>query len=248
MSATVETLEFTTPTTRTRDAHPITVDHLGDELTIRRPKDWVLLSAQTAMAENITDTERALAIVQFLLGTLGQQGYARYLNRTLDRDDPVNFATTIELIAGLLDRWGNYTPETAAFTVEPQPRDIHGEPARVVNDDLAIDLEFHPPKDVALMIFAATATSTEDYGQQWAVEYFVDATLTRTEAMTLKRRLRMPNDGDPLDVEHLDPIMESLLTRWQPVDPNMPANREQRRAQSKKTGSAKSTTRKTSTQ
>src|SRR5690606_17755205 len=93
----------------------------------------------------------------------------------------------------------------------------HGEPVRVVNDDLGLDLVFSPPKDIAIMIFAATASSTEDWGQQWACEYFLDATLGRGEAMALKRRLRMPSSGDLIDVAHLDPIIEALLERWSPA-------------------------------
>ena len=239
----METLEFTTPTAAGRDPQPIAVDFAGHEFVVHRPKDWVILSAQTAMAENITDTERALGIVQFLLGTLGESEYYHFIRRTLTRDDGVHVSNTISFIGQLLRAWSDYQPG-AAITIDAVDDPIHGEPVRVVNDDLGLDLVFSPPKDIAIMIFAATASSTEDWGQQWACEYFLDATLGRGEAMALKRRLRMPSSSDPIDVAHLDPIIEALLERWSPATAPA-ANRAERRASQR--GSRSTSTRSTST-
>lgn len=231
----METLTFTTPTTRTREKQPIQVDFVGDELTINRPKDWVIWSARTCLADNITDAERAMSVLQFLLGALGQQGYARFLQRGLDREDPLNLAATLTFISRLVETWSDYK-HGAALTIEPVPGGIVGDPVRVVNDDLGIDAVFSPPKDIIIMAVAATLSSSEDGAQQWAVELFLDASLERADAVMLKRRLRISDDDtDPLDVDDIAPIMSSLLERWEPAQ-QQAVNRAQRRAQAKGTG------------
>src|SRR5690606_41278769 len=85
------------------------------------------------------------------------------------------------------------------------------------------------PKEISITISTATASSPEDWEQQRACQYYRDATLGRGEAMALKRRLRMPSSGDPIDVAHLDPIIEALLERWSPATAPA-ANRAERRA------------------
>lgn len=231
----METLNFTTPTTRVREKQPVTVDFVGETITITRPKDWVLLSARTCLADNVTDSERALSLLQFLLGTLGQQGYSRFLSRALDRDDPINLTSVITLISKLLETWADYT-DNAAVTVEPTDESgvISDEPVRIVNDDLGIDYVFHPPKDLIIMAVAATLSSPEDGAQQWACELFLDACLDRTDAVFLKRRLRISDDdNDLLDVDDIAPIMKTLLERWEPGQ-RAALNRAERRAQTKK--------------
>src|SRR5690606_30377841 len=79
-----------------------------------------------------------------------------------------------------------------------------------------LDLVFSPPKDIAIMIFAATASSTEDWRQQRACEHFLDAILGRRGAMEIKPRPRMSSSGDPIDVAHLDQIIMALPERGSP--------------------------------
>lgn len=222
----MDTLTYSTPA-RTRDPQPIPVTWCGQDLTVTRPKDAVLYFASTVTASDIDESDRALALVQFLDGTLTAEQRKRFFDRVLDRDDPINARSTIALVRGLTERWAKWpaSGEVEPLVVEPQPDMVLGDPVTVVHD--ALDLEFvaHPPKDIVLFYVASSIATTASAGQQaWAIGMFLDASLDSSDSHAVSRRLR--DRDDDLDLQHVSEIVADLITRWVPDRPN----RAQRRA------------------
>ena len=221
----MDTLTYTTPA-RTRDPQPIPVTWCGEDLTITRPKDAVLYFATTVTASDIDEADRALAMIQFLDGTLTPEQRKRFFERVLDRDDPINARTTIALVRGLTERWAKW-PESGdvePLIVEPQPSLTLGKDVRIRNDDLDLKVTAHPPKDIVLFYVGASIATTATQGHQaWAIGMFLDACLDPLDSYTISRRLR--DRDDDLDLQHISEIVSDLIERWTPK-----TNRAQRRA------------------
>lgn len=222
----METLTFTTPAKQHPD-QPVPVDWCGESLTVRRPKDSVLYFATPIGDTGTAGPDRAAAMFQFLDDTLDAHDSKRFYDRILDRADPVNEATTLAVINGLLQRWNDWpaSGEVEPLVIEPIETSIPGEPARVVHQALDLDVTAHPPKDIVLHLVQSVIAKTTTPGQQaFAIGMFLDASLEPTDAWQLAQRRRDRTDG--LDLEHLSEIVADLLKHWAPAR----GNREQRRA------------------
>lgn len=228
---------FNTPDLPARDPQTIHVDLCGELLELDKPKDWTLANARTAVSEaEIPPNQRAQATTKFLVGTLGQEAYDRLLHRSADRDDPINMAALRDFIEQALARWADYDPnDNPTIVVVAPPGGLVGEPVSLRGmDQLGMQQEtvtIDPPKDILLMIFQAMAVGNED-AQHWAAEMIMEATFPHELYRHLVTRLTTKND--PLDVEHLDPILAQLIEYWNDnadFEPQpAPANREERRA------------------
>ena len=222
----METLSFHTPAKQQPD-QPVPVDWCGEQVTVRRPKDSVLYFASPIGDTGTAGPDRAAAMFQFLDDTLDAQDSKRFYDRILDRDDPINEATTLALINGLLDRWNNWPTDgqVSQLAIEPIETALLGEPVQVVHDALDLDVTAHPPKDIVLHLVQSVIAKTTTPGQQaFAIGMFLDAALEPTAAWELAQRRRDRTDG--LDLEHLSEIVADLLKHWAPAR----GNREQRRA------------------
>ncbi|WP_367139279.1 hypothetical protein [Saccharothrix sp. HUAS TT1] len=232
----METLEFRTPK-RAREEQPIPVTLCGEELVVQRPKDAVLYFAATAIGADVPEPDRAMAVIQFLSGTLGLVDRKRFIDRAIDPADPVDLGATVQLVGGLLERWNAWPARgrVEPLVVEADPAPVTGEPVHIVNEDLELDLVAHPPKDLVLMFVAAALATGANEGQQaWSVGIFLDAALERADRDVVARRMR--DHDDDLDLEHIAEIVQHLIERWSPK-----ANRAARRdaARAKGRGSAK---------
>lgn len=209
----METFEFTTPDLATRDPQAITVDLVGQQLELSRPKDWVLSNVATIMADDVPNDRRAQAILRYLLGALGEDNYAAFLSRTLDRADPINLRAILDFIVQSWNRWNDYNPRNnPLITIGATNPGHEPEPIRLVNRDLNLDVAARPPKDLVIMIVAACATRSTSSGHRWAIEYFLEACVEDTDFIHLNQRLNSAND--PIDIEHLDPIISELIDKW----------------------------------
>lgn len=221
----MDTLTYTTPA-RTRDPQPIPVTWCGEDLTITRPKDSVLYFATTVTASDIDESDRALAMIQFLDGTLTPDQRKRFFRRVLDREDPINARATIALVQGLTERWAKWPAngDVEPLIIEQQPSMVLGEPVEIVHEGLDLAVVAHPPKDLVLFYVGASVATTATEGQQaWAVGMFLDASLDPADSYVISRRLR--DRDDDLDLRHISEIVADLIHRWTPK-----ANRAQRRA------------------
>lgn len=220
----MDTLSYSTPAKR-RDPQPITVDWCGETLTIRRPKDSVLYFASVVTATDVSEPDRAAAMFDFLNGTLEPDQRKRFFTRVLNRDDPINAATTIALIGHLFDTWHNWPgqpPDT--IVIEEQPGTALGDSVQVEHPDLDLDVNAHPPKDIVLFFVASSLATTATVGQQaWSIGLFLDASLDAADSLLISQRLRDRNDD--LDLHHISEIVGDLIARWSPQ-----TNRAQRRA------------------
>ena len=228
---TPEVIEFATPKTQTRETITTKVTLCGEDFYARRPKDAVLFFAQSALGEVASDADRAMAMLQILDASCDSIARHRILERACDRDDPVTAGVVYRMIEALTERW---SPETKAPAEHPVVVDAvpdtapQADPVRVVNDDLALDLLCHPPKDIILHITSSGLATGANQGQQaWCVMLFLDAALDKSDAVHLSQRMRQPND--PLDLEALMSVIETLMQRWYP-DVGREGNRAQRRA------------------
>lgn len=222
----MEQLTFTTPAKRHED-QPVPVDWCGEHLTVRRPKDTVLYFASPIGDASSAGPDQAAAMFQFLDDTLEPDQNKRFYDRTLDRDDPINEATTIALIRGLLERWNDWPGDehVTPLVIEPVEARIVGEPVNVHHSELDLDVVAHPPKDIVMDLVSSVIAKTTGPGQQaFAIGMFLDASLEAADAWDIARRRRDRADG--LDLNHLSEIVADLLSHWAP----RPANREQRRA------------------
>lgn len=221
----MDTLTFDTPARR-RNPMPIPVTLCGTEFTVDRPKDAVLYFAQTVAADTVSDADRALAILQFIDGTLTVDRRKEFFDRVRDLADPLDMHATVELVTGLVERWGDWPHDgnVEPLVVEPGPQQPRKEPVRVQHPDLDIDMEAHQPKDLVLLIVAASLATTATLGQQaWSMGLFLDACLTPADSLIISHRLRDP--ADDLDMDHIADIAGRLVQRWQPA-----GNRAERRA------------------
>jgi hypothetical protein len=229
----VDTLSFTTPA-KNRPDQAVPVQLCGEEFSVRKPKDAVLYFTQTAIGETVSEGDRAMAILQFVDSALSPVDRKRFFDRCMDGPrgadrpgDPVNQATTLEMIGGLLDRWSNW-PEHGTHTpepvlVEPRVTAVHGGPVHVQHPDLDLDFVAYPPKDVILLFVSASLATGASTGQQaWAIGLFLDSALDKPDSLLVSTRLR--HTDDDLDLGHLAEIVNALITQWRPV------NRAARRA------------------
>lgn len=235
----METLEFTSNTKRRTgrgDSQTVSVVFCGEPFSVDRPKDAVLYFAQTVVGDSVGEGDRAMAILQFLESTLAPMDRKRFFDRVLDGPrgpdhpgDPVDMAATMELVAGLVELWGDWPVggDVEALVVEADPQPPTAGPLRVVNLDLDLDVQAWPPKDIVLMLAAASMATGANLGQQaWAISLFLDAALNPADALRVAQRMR--RTGDPLDLEDIAEIVEGLLDRWAPG-----TNRATRRANAK---------------
>lgn len=232
-----ETLVFTTPK-RKRLEQPVEVDLCGEKWTVQRPKDAVLYFAQTAIADLVTEADRASALLQFINAVLEPVQRHRYFERALDRDDPVDMQVTMRFVGGLVDRWGNWPANGKPKPVVVKPTDPDdlppvADPIQVVNNDLGLDFIAHPPKDIILLMVVAALGTGANVGQQsWAVGLFLDAALTEEDRLMVAMRMR--STVDDLDLEDLADITSQLAEKWAPA----PKNRAERRAAARKTATS----------
>lgn len=223
------TFEFTTPAAD-RDPQTITVDLVGDLHELDRPKDWALTNVGTILADDVPHDARAQAILRYVHGVLGADGHERLLERALDRGDNLNLTALLDFIGRSAERWNDYNAATnTPIRVTSDDPGIVGEPVRLVNRHLDLDVTAEPPKDLVLMVLAASAGRGVVASQRWAVEFFLQAILPFDAMRTITHRLTSKND--PLDVEHLDPMVSQLVEHWSTaLDVTPPANRAERRA------------------
>lgn len=237
------TLSFSTPA-RQRVHEPVEVVLCGEEMTLQRPKDAVLYFAQVVAGDSVGAADRAYSLVQFLNSLFDETDRKRFFERILDRDDPVHLQETVELVAGVLDRWANYpakgSPEPVV--VEPFEHDDPPEPVWVVHEDLDLRFEACPPKDIVSLFAAGSLGAGVSSAQEaWAIGLFLGAALDHQDEMMVAHRMRSPHDD--LDLEHVAEIVSELAQRWAPGA----RNREQRRAAARATRSTTSTRARSST-
>lgn len=243
-----ETIEFTTPD-RKRKVVETPVDLCGVEYKVRRPKDAALFFISSAYAESSTDSDRTMALIQFIEATHTKQDYAAFLERACDREDPLRLASAYKMMEELLsNRWDPKTKVPASTPVIIKPEaDLLGDdlkPIRIRNDDLDLDLVCHPPKDLALAVVASSmATGASDQQKSFGMRFFLDASLDKPVAISLMRRWLDPLDD--LDIPELEEISQALMERWYPEGAAQ-KNRKSRRVQAaksrKKTTAKKKTT------
>jgi|SRR5690625_338411 len=240
---TPEVIEFTTPKARARETVTTKVTLCGEDLHARRPKDAVLFFAQSAMSEIASDSDRAMAMLQILDASCDSVSRHRILERACDRQDPVTAQAVYQMIEALTERWSpeTKTPADHPVVVNPSPDAApQADPVRIVNEDLDLDLVCHPPKDLILHITSSGLARGAGQGQQaWCVMLFLDAALSQSDAVSLSQRMRRPND--PLDLEALMSIIETLMKRWYP-DSAAEGTRAQRRAKASRDRKKKSGT------
>lgn len=223
-----DTLTFTTPTRRRASQPPLSVNWCGEQITVRRPKDSVLYFSSPAMDNDVPPADRAAAVFEFLHGTLEPADHKRFLERLLDRDDPINLRSCVALIEALMDRWNN-PPKGAAkakrvLVIEPQEPLHLGEPETIRNAELDLDFVAYPPKDLVMFLVAASTAGASTMGRQaWAIGMFLDACLEPSDQMEISQRLR--DRDDALDLEHISEIVGHLIGKWAPK-----ARRAERRA------------------
>lgn len=229
---TPEVIEFTTPKARTRETIATKVTLCGEDLYARRPKDAVLFFAQSALSEVASDSDRAMSMLQILDAACDTVARHRILERACDRKDPVTAQAVYQMIEALTERWSPETKTPADHPVVINPSEDSAprvDAVRIVNDDLGLDLVCHPPKDIILHITSSGLATGANQGQQaWCVLLFLDAALSKADAIHLSQRMRRPND--PLDLEALMSIIETLMQRWYPEAGGGSGNRSQRRA------------------
>lgn len=230
---TPEVIEFTTPKARARETVSTKVTLCGEDLYARRPKDAVLFFAQSALSEVASDSDRAMSMLQILDAACDSVSRHRILERACDREDPVTAGAVYQMIEALTERWSpeTKTPADHPVVINPSPDSApRADAVRIVNDDLGLDLVCHPPKDIILHITSSGLATGANQGQQaWCVMLFLDAALSKADAINLSQRMRRPSD--PLDLEALMSIIETLMQRWYP-EAGDTGNRAQRRAKS----------------
>lgn len=226
----MDTLTFTS-TRRTRSEQAVPVSLCGEDITVRRPKDAVLYFAQTIIGDTVSDADRAMAVLQFIEGTLDPLDRKRFFDRIIDRADPIDLQAVTSLVGGLLDRWNDWPADGKVEPLEiegDEPTPVPGGPVQVVNKDLELEFTVHPPKDIVLLIVSTAMATGANLGQQaWAVGLFLDAALDAVTAMLVSRRMR--SNQDDLDLEDIAEIVKELIGRWAPR-----TNRAQRRARARR--------------
>lgn len=230
-----DVLEFTTSPTRNRDTDHTPVTLCGEEVTARRPKDFVLFTAQSALSEVATDSDKAMSMLQVLNASFGDVDRHRILERCCDSNDPLTAGATYQMIDELTDRWSHETkiPVHRPVIISPHPDTAPAaDPVRIRINDLGLDALCSPPKDIVLHIVASgIATGVSQGHQIWCVMLFLDAALTSADASILKHRLR--NSRDSIDLADLMEIIHGLMRHWYPdtdLDLSAKGNRKQRRA------------------
>lgn len=219
---------FTTPDLAPRDPQTITVNLAGEELTIDRPKDWTLANVDTAFANDVPDDVRAPAILRYLSGVLGPDGFKHLMSRSLDRDDPLNLDGVLWFVVETYDRWTNFDPRrNPPITITDRPT-LLGQRVPVRNPDLDIDTTVTPPKRLFLLFLYGYGATPGGAG--YAMEYAMEAVFPRDVFLALSRRLNTPDDV--LDIGHLTPMITRLVDAWSSgIELKLPpVNREGRRA------------------
>lgn len=232
----MEKLEYSTPKqAKPRPKRSVPVSLCGHDVTFHEPKDTVKFFASQMIADEVSEADRAMALLQFLNGTLDPGDQKRLMDRIADRADPLGRAAVMELVATLLDRWSD-APSTKGTVTIDGPDDgpvFYGdEPIHIVNDELRLDFAAHPPKDLALLLVASGISTGSGVGQQaWSVGFFLDSCTDAQDRLVLNHRLRARDDV--LDLTHLTDLVSQLLGRWAPdYVPDAP-NRAARRAKQK---------------
>lgn len=222
-----ETLTFQTPARR-RDEQAIPVELCGEAFTVKRPKDAVIYFASQVVGSDIGDADRAMAVLQFIDSTLEPVDRKRYFDRVIDRADPVDLRASLDLVGGLLERWNAWPADgqVEPLVVDTAPVSTVGEVINIVNDELELDVDAHPPKDIVLLFVSASMATGANLGQQaWAIGLFLDAALDPGDALIISHRMR--HGDDDLDLDHIAEIVQELVNRWAPR-----RNRAERRAAS----------------
>ena len=206
-------LTFTTPA-RDRDPRTITVELCGEEIQVDRPKDATLYFTQTAIGDTASAGDQAMAVLQFIDGTLEAAQRQRFYQRICDRTDQVDLAACIDLLSGLFARWGDWdNAPTQPLVVTSDHRPTEGREVPVDQTELDLHVTAHPPKDIIRFLAASSLASTANLGQQsWALGLFLDAALDSVDAHLIARRMRDQTDG--LDLEHVAEIVQGLVERW----------------------------------
>lgn len=237
----MDTLTFDTPARR-RTPQLVPVTLCGEDFAVERPKDAVLYFAQTITGDSVGEGDRAMGLVQFINSALDPADQHRFMTRALDNTDPLDVREALDMVGGLLDRWGNWPTDDRdepdpnhqpnPVVVEPQAAPHVGNPIHIVQTELDLDMEAHPPKRLMMMFAASGLAAGATLGQQaWAISLFLDAALSAADAATIAWRMR--NRNDDLDLEHIAEIVEQLLQRWQQTIPEA-GNRAERRAAAKR--------------
>jgi hypothetical protein len=226
-----KTLQFTTPK-RNREARPIPVNLCGHELTLHRPKDTTIYFASQISADTASDGDRAMAILQFVEGVLDPATRKEFWDWAIAGD--VNLTAVMEMISGAMERWQDWDPkDDEPLRIEFEAGPWKPDPITVVNEDLDIRWVCAPPSDLIVACVAASLATGADVGQQaWGIGIFMDATLSKADAMIAAQRMR--NRDDDLELEDIAAMVGDLLEEWKP-----PTNRRDRRDRAR---SARSTT------
>lgn len=232
----VDVLEFTPtqrPDTAPRDQQqPVTARLCGHEFTFHPPKRAVLFFASTMLSDEVSEADRAAAMLQLLNGTLEPGDQKRLMDVCIDRSNPIGRDVIFQLVGSLLERWGDENTDTSTLEIagpDDGPVFYGDKPIQVRNDELDLDFTAHPVKDVVLMLVSSGISTTGSVGQQaWCVGTFLDACTDAGDSFTLNTRLRSRHDS--LELEDLVEIVVQLIERWAPEQ--APTNRAQRRARS----------------
>lgn len=225
----METLSFTTPA-RTRTRHTVDVDLCGERMTVERPKAAVLFFAAQMAGSDVVDVDRAMSAKSFLDSALTDPDRKRFYDRVIDRADPVDIDAFLDLVDGLVARFSSTNTDTSVLVIDPTPGETSGEPVKIVNDDLDLEVIAHPPKElVRLFVRASLATGANAGQQAWAVAFFLDSALDPGDRDVVSRRLAHP--GDLLDLEDIIDIVNEVNSYWS----EGPRNRADRRAAAKRT-------------
>lgn len=228
----------------THDADPVVLNLCGEEMTLHRPKSMALLNGEQALSPMLEseypDTHeqvRANLILNFLIGVFRMHGFLRFMERSLDAADPLNVDSIYEAMQALIERWSDYEPNNnPPIVIQPSTEpDVPRQPSRLVIDSRGIDMPAHPPKPLLLMLVSALGMSSELRGQKVATDRLLDGILHEDDADTIKYRLNLPDDVDPLDLDDLDEPINALISEWFPSDddpgvPPPPGSRAERRA------------------
>src|SRR5690606_13335312 len=237
----METLEFSSPQrAKATRKPPVTVHLCGHDITFHEPKQTVKCFAGNLIADEVSEADRAMALLQFINGSLDGAEQKTFTDRATNRDDPLGRAAVLELVATLLNRWSDEPTEQAAgatLTIdgpEGGPEFYGDEPVRLHNPDLDLDLVAYPPKDLALMLVASGMATGSTLGQQaWSVGVFLDSCLEPPARLLLNHRMRDRND--PIEITDVTDVVVQLLERWAPEHaPTAGGNRAARRAAARK--------------
>ncbi|MBB3665936.1 hypothetical protein FB384_004895 [Prauserella sediminis] len=227
----MKTLTFETPRSK-RTPMPVQVDLCGEHITVQRPKDSVLFFAQQVAGQSVGEADQAMAVLDFVEGTLEPQDRQRFFERICEFNDPVNLDACLTMLTGLVQRWSNwpdddphYEPDPVVVTSDYTPPTDREIPVEL--PDLDIQLTAYPPKDIVLLFTSASLATGANTGQQaWLVALFLDAALTEQDAWMINRRLRSRDDD--LELIHVAEMVKHLIEAWKPG-----LNRQERRARAR---------------